>query len=76
MTPQEKKKARSHLNNRLIELKAIINKNTYLKQVFVTRFHVSIQDYDTADYEETREMLEAEPTTSVDAVSGSGINEI
>lgn len=75
MTTQEKKKARSHLNNRLIELKAIINKNLYLKQLFVTRFHVSIQDYDSADYTETREMLEAEPETSVDDVSG-GLGQI
>lgn len=66
----------THLNNRLIELKTHIEKNLWLKQIFVTRFHVSIQDYDSADYEETREMLAAEPMTSLDDVSGSGINQL
>lgn len=70
MTDQEKKKAISRLRNRLIEMDTMLNKLDYLEQQCVTHCNMSINEYDDTDYFETQRILKAEPTQSLDDVSG------
>lgn len=70
MKDQEKKKAISRLRNRLIEMDTMLNKLDYLEQQCVTHFNMSINEYDDTDYFETQRILKAEPTQSLDDVSG------
>ncbi|MCC4326075.1 hypothetical protein LMB33_05490 [Limosilactobacillus reuteri] len=48
----------------------MLNKLDYLEQQCVTHFNMSINEYDDTDYFETQRILKAEPTQSLDDVSG------